>query len=137
MPAAVRAIVTADHFLLDIRGGCEIELFLIDVEPAEPIGEGFYELTPQARAQRNAAAQIVGPGRVVCFIPQPQYDRGWIRNIRPRTKHAGYLFTTEGKQINQQIARIQKRHARKEKAGSSHSYDYRGGDAQPPRRLTA
>lgn len=110
VPCHVRATVSLDHLIVDLTGGVEIELFLLGLHavPNRERTESGFRLSESAIYGREwVAERIAAAGdRGTVFIPLPEYDRGWIRNLRPGTRHAGVLFVGQdrGTNLNAAIA---------------------------------
>lgn len=103
-------MITGDHLIVDLDGGCEIDLFLIGVEapPAGLPSETGFRLNEAARDFREAVAALINryPGHPHAWIPQPRYDRGWVRTIKPRSKHAGLLFLPDAPASLNELVRL-------------------------------
>lgn len=107
LPCRVVSVSAANHLLLHLPGIHEVELFLLDCDappafvPSESEGVAG-RINSRAISARDCACKMTAEaGRSAqVFVPQPNADRGWSKQISAATKHAGFLILRDGRTLN-------------------------------------
>lgn len=102
-------VIEADHLLLHLPKSYEIELILIDcVAPSRSFASdtpGVYRTINLAATQAvdRARELIESATELHAWIPQPRADLGWVKSIQPRSRHAGYLYLSSDRTLNDEL----------------------------------
>ncbi len=96
LPISVVCVKDASQLIVSLPGSVVVTAIVLGIKVPDMVEETDYgyRLLPEGRAAADISAEYLRDYRATlcAYFPQPPFDRGWIRELRPQAKLGAIVF---------------------------------------------